>query len=325
MVVYSPFYKRVKLFKTMKNIAIIGATGLVGQTLISLLEKSNIPINDIYFIASKQSVNKVISFQKKKHKVICLDDFDNFDKTDIVFLCAGSNISKKIIHKLKNTYTIDLSSAFRMDNEVPLIIPEINPHALLSHHRLIASPNCTTTIMLMAIAPLHKKLKIKRIVASTYQAASGGGQKLIEKLQDQISNNILNLYLHDSALQNNNYSEEEMKTLYETRKILEDDFILVTTTCVRVPVLRSHSISVNIEFTSPVLVQDAINTIKNSKGITYLEKSFPTPLDANEKNDVLCGRIRQDISHPNCLEMWLVGDQLLKGAALNALQIAEML
>jgi aspartate-semialdehyde dehydrogenase len=331
-------------FNNKKNIAIVGATGLVGQELLKLLEHSKININILKCFASKKSLGKIINFKDKKIKTEIVKE-KCFDDIDIAFFCAGSKISKEIIHLTKNekTIVIDLSSAFRMEQDIPLIIPEINSHTINQHRGIIASPNCTTTIMLMPIHHLHKKYKIKRIVASTYQAASGGGIKLMKKLENDTKEFInnrdfesndpyhygFNVFLHESALHENKYSEEELKMIYETRKILEDDSIQVTATCVRVPVMRTHSISLNIEFEKNYNFAEAYEIIKKSSNVNIIDdfqkNQFATPKTATNKATTFCSRIRQDLSKKNSLEMWIVGDQLLKGAALNALQIAEKL
>ncbi|MES2121801.1 MAG: aspartate-semialdehyde dehydrogenase, partial [Chlamydiota bacterium] len=233
---------------------------------------------------------------------------------------------------------------YRMDPEVPLIIPEINPHALKSDSQLIASPNCSTTIMLMALAPLHRHFKIRRVVAATYQAASGAGYKAIQDLLGETKAYLdglpfersviphpyaFNLFLHNSALHPSGYNDEERKMIFESRKILEDDAIAISATCVRVPVLRAHSEALNVEFCHPVTVEQAQEILSQSPGVALLENRddnrFPMPVDASGQDLVYYGRIRQDTSHPHALDLWVVGDQLLKGAALNTVQIAELL
>ncbi|MEI6242111.1 MAG: aspartate-semialdehyde dehydrogenase [Chlamydiota bacterium] len=325
--------------KTYK-IALVGATGLVGSELRKVLEKSSLSITSLRGFASSNSVGKSFSFRDQKITIEPLEK-SRLEGQDILFFCAGSAISKEYIPLIrsKNALIIDSSSAYRMHKDVPLVIPEINAHAIKNHSGLIASPNCTTTLMLMALAPLHKTFGIRRIVAATYQAASGGGQKLINKLLQDTKNYLtstqtedpmpygFNLYLHNSALQTSRYTDEEIKMLTETHKILEDDTIKVTAMCVRVPVLRAHSIALNVELGTSFSLSEIYEHLQKMPGLQLMEdftsNRFPTPFDVTEKNDVYCGRIRKDTSAENHLELWVVGDQLLKGAALNAVQIAE--
>lgn len=311
------------------KIAIVGATGLVGRELLKLLE--NLPIKKLFLFASKK--NKII-FKKKEHPVerLTKDSFSNIDP-NITFFATSSEIVKEF-YRYPKSYIIDLSSHFREDSSVPLIIPEINSH-LIKNQRIIASPNCTTTIMLMAIFPLYKKFKIKRIVASTYQAASGGGKKLLDKLkkdtQDHLKGNPtkerpygFNLFLHDSPLDKKLYSKEEQKMIFETEKILNDKNIKITSNCVRVPTMRSHAIFLNIEFFKRPSLKKAYELLKREKGIKIIDEGeFATPIHANGQREVFCSRLRIDRSQKNTLEMWVVGDQLLKGASLNGYQIAE--
>lgn len=327
------------------NIGIVGASGAVGCEILSLLEKREFPIKSLKLFASEKSLGSCLTFQGKE---IALDVLKEgcFDGLDIVFFSAGGKISKAYAEKACNTgaTVIDNSSAFRMQKDVPLIIPEINPESLENHKGIIANPNCATILMLMALAPLHKVCKIKRIVAATYQAASGAGARAMQDLQEETRAHLcgkdytrsvipfpyaFNLFLHNSTLQDNSYTEEELKMLYETQKILNDDSIRVTATCVRVPVLRAHSEALNVEFHAPLPASKAYEILRSSPGVEILEDKnenrFPMPFDAIGKNSVFCGRIREDISQDNTLDLWVVADQLLKGAALNAVQIAEML
>ena len=239
---------------------------------------------------------------------------------------------------------IDNSSAFRMDDNVPLVVPEVNPADAGNHKGLISNPNCTTILLALVLSPLNRHIPIKRIVVSTYQSASGAGAKAmeeLEKLSQEVLNGLtpksqvlpyslaFNLFLHNSPLQPNKYCEEEMKMVNETRKILGDPELSLTATCVRVPVLRAHSEAVNIEFTKPFSVKEAYEILKSASGVEIIDDSknnrFPMPLDVTGKDPISVGRIRQDISNPNALELWLCGDQIRKGAALNAVQIAELL
>lgn len=314
----------------MKTIAVIGATGAVGQEIVRLLKERNFPHDKIRLFASPRSLGKTIDS-------IPLEVLTDLSGIDLAFFCAGSAISKQWIPKA-TCICIDSSSAFRMD--VPLIIPEINSHAI-KNHRVIASPNCAATILLMPLFNLHRRYSVKRIVASTYQAASGAGAYLMRELQLETRAHLenrpyphifpfpyaFNLFPHNSPLHANGYVDEELKMVHETRKILEDDQIQVSATCIRVPVLRAHSISANVEFRNPFSLKEIYDALADVPGLKIFEdrrqNRFATPVDASGKNDVYCGRFRIDPSQPNTLEFWSVGDQLLKGAALNAVQIAE--
>lgn len=327
------------------NLAIVGATGAVGQELLKLLEKRCFPIHELHCFASARSAGKEVEFQGKRIPIKPLTE-GSFEGIDIAIFSAGSQISRQWVPYAaeRGVKIIDNSSAFRMDPDVPLIIPEINPHALQSHHRIVACPNCSVAIMLMAVAPLHRKFNIIRIVAATYQAASGAGYQAIKELEEEtlayLENRpyrrsvmphpyAFNLFPHNSALTENGYVEEELKMLHETRKILDDDKIWVNATCVRVPVLRAHSEALNVSFSQPVSVKEAYEVLETAPGIKILEdranNRFPMPIDATGQDDVLCGRLRIDPSFPHTLDLWVVGDQLLKGAALNAIQIAELI
>lgn len=314
-----------------KTVAVIGATGAVGQEIVRLLVERNFPFETLRLFASPKSVGKTVaSFP--------VEALETLDGIDLAFFCAGSAISKQWIPKAPCT-CIDSSSAFR--DSAPLVIPEINPHAIQG--KLIASPNCAATILLMPLFTLHRMFQVKRIVASTYQAASGAGAHLLQALQEETKAYLekrpypqtlpfpyaFNLYPHNSPLNANGYVEEELKMLQETRKILEDGSIQMSATCVRVPVLRAHSVAVNVEFRCPFSLDQIYSSLKNVPGVTLFENReenrFATPVDATGKTDVFCGRFRIDPSQPNTLEFWAVGDQLLKGAALNAVQIGELL
>lgn len=313
-----------------KKIGVIGATGAVGQEIVRLLIERKFPAA-IRCFASPKSAGKSV------HSVP-VEPMKDLSDIDLAFFCAGSSISKEWIPKMK-CVCIDSSSAFRAT--APLVIPEINPHAIKGN--LIASPNCAATILLMPLFPLHRLFGVKRIVASTYQAASGAGAHLLQELQRETRAHLenrpyphtlpfpyaFNLYPHNSPLNPNGYVEEELKMLHETRKILEDDLIQMSATCVRVPVLRAHSVAANVEFKKPFTldaVYEALNDVPGLKVFEERERNrFATPADVTGKTDVYCGRFRIDPSQPNTLEFWSVGDQLLKGAALNAVQIAELL
>lgn len=327
------------------HLAIVGATGAVGQEALTLLEKRNVPITSLRCFASARSVGKSVLFKQQLIPLEVLDR-DAFRGIDIALFCAGGKISKEWapLAVEAGAIVVDNSSNFRLDERVPLIIPEINAHALQKHHRLIASPNCSTTIMLMALAPLHRVVPIQRIVAATYQAASGAGMHAMQELREETHAHLdqrpfertimpfpyaFNLFTHNSALTESGYVEEELKMVNETRKILEDAEIRIHATCVRVPILRAHSETLNVTFHAPLSKEQAYEILGKAPGVTILEdrasNRFPMPIDASGNDAVLCGRIREDLSHPNTLDLWVVGDQLLKGAALNAIQIIELL
>lgn len=327
----------------MQNIAIVGATGAVGQEILRLLEHRAFPVNRLRCFASSRSSRKTVRFKSDEIILEALDEH-SLKEMDLAFFAAGEAVSKEWIPRAK-CMVVDSSSAFR--DSAPLIIPEINAHALKAHQGIVASPNCVATILLMPLFPLHREYKVKRIVASTYQAASGAGAHLLQELKRETaaflenrpyshsgSNTLpfpyaFNLYPHNSPLHPSGYVEEERKILFETRKILEDPTIQVSATCVRVPVLRAHSISANVEFHRPFFLDAIYAAWSRTPGLKIFEdrsnNRFPTPIDATGKDDVFCGRLRIDPSQPNTLEFWAVGDQLLKGAALNAVQIAELL
>jgi aspartate-semialdehyde dehydrogenase len=327
------------------NVAILGATGAVGTELLALLEERNFPLGKLKLLASERSAGKSISFAGKDLIIEAVTE-SSFDDVDIVLASAGGSISKKWlpIATKAGAVSIDNSSAFRMHPDVPLIVPEVNPEAAAQHKGIIANPNCTTILMSVAIYPLHQVQPIQRIVAATYQSASGAGARAMEevKVQSQAILNgepaipeilpyplAFNLFPHNSPMTDNSYCEEEMKMVNETRKIFGDQDIRISATCVRVPVLRAHSEALNLEFAHPFSPDKAREILATAAGVKVVEdfskNYFPMPIDASGKDDVLVGRIRQDISHPNGLELWLCGDQIRKGAALNAVQIAELL
>jgi aspartate-semialdehyde dehydrogenase len=327
------------------NVAILGATGAVGTELLALLEERNFPLGKLKVLASERSAGKSVKFAGEDLIIEAVTE-SSFDDVDIVLASAGGSISKKWlpIATKAGAVSIDNSSAFRMNPEVPLIVPEVNPEAAANHKGIIANPNCTTILLSVAIYPLHQVQPIQRIVAATYQSASGAGARAMEevKLQSQAILNgepavaevlpyplAFNLFPHNSPMTDNSYCEEEMKMVNETRKIFDDPEIRITATCVRVPVLRAHSEAINLEFAQPFSTDKAREILASASGVQLVEdfskNYFPMPIEASGKDDVLVGRIRQDISHPNALELWLCGDQIRKGAALNAVQIAELL
>jgi aspartate-semialdehyde dehydrogenase len=326
------------------NIAIVGATGAVGQQIVRLLAERTLPVTSLRCFASSRSSGKTILFRTTS---VVIEELNtaSFEQTDLVFFCAGSSVSKQFIPiaKRAKAFCIDSSSAFRMRPDMPLVIPEINAHTLQQAPGWAASPNCAVTMLLMPLAPLHKLYRAKRIVASTYQAASGAGARLLDELLKETKAYLdqqpytpllqvpyaFNLFPHNSALHSNGYVDEELKMLEEARKILEDEELTLSATCVRVPVLRAHSVSANVEFHRPIFLDEIESAVKAMPGVKLFEdrstNRFPTPRDATGIEEVLCGRFRIDPSQTNTLEFWSVGDQLLKGAALNAVQIAERL
>jgi aspartate-semialdehyde dehydrogenase len=325
------------------KVAIVGAAGAVGKEILQLLENRSFPVGELRCFGSERSKGSFLSFQGDNVKVESIQT-DSFESADFVFFSAGSAPSKQYIPiARKKAIVIDNSSAFRQTIDVPLVIPEVNPHAVKNHKNLIANPNCATIILLMALNPLHQIAKLKRVVVSTYQAASGAGLLAMQDLEQETKAYLngssyerqvvphpyaFNLFLHTSPLQGD-YVEEELKLLHESQKILEDTTIQIAATCVRVPVLRSHSEAINAEFHNPISKAEAYTALSKAKGVQVFEDRsshlFPMPIHASYKNDIFCGRIREDLSQKNTLDLWVVGDQLLKGAALNAIQIAEML
>ena len=311
------------------RIAILGATGAVGTELLQLLAERQFPIAELKLLASPRSAGQTLEFKGETLEVKPVEA-RAFEGIDLVLASAGGSISKAWARQILDAgaVMIDNSSAFRMDTDVPLIVPEINPEAVAHHHGIIANPNCSTIVMAVAVYPLHRVQPIQRIVVATYQAASGAGARAMEEAKTQ-SMAVLqgkkpepevfphqiafNVFPHNSPLNESGYCEEEMKMVNETRKIFAEPTLRVTATCVRVPVLRAHSEAINLEFAAPFDVAH------------WQANHFPMPVEASGKDEVLVGRIRQDISHPNGLELWLSGDQIRKGAALNAVQIAELL
>ncbi|MCX5929386.1 MAG: aspartate-semialdehyde dehydrogenase [Synechococcus sp. LacPavin_0920_WC12_MAG_50_7] len=328
-----------------QTVAILGATGAVGQELLALLAERAFPIKELRLLASPRSAGVAVPWQGEKLQVQAVDEAA-LQGVDLVLASAGGSVSRQWapIAVQQGAIVIDNSSAFRLDPEVPLVVPEVNPAAALQHKGIIANPNCTTILLSLALAPLAAQRPLKRVVVSTYQSASGAGARAMEELQ-QLSRTVLdggepqsevlpyslafNLFLHNSPLQANGYCEEELKMLYETRKIMGLDQLRLTATCVRVPVLRAHSEAVNLEFEEPFPVEEARALLSAAAGLELIEdfatNRFPMPSDVTGRDAVAVGRIRQDLSNPNALELWLCGDQIRKGAALNAIQIAELL
>ncbi|MEM8720980.1 MAG: aspartate-semialdehyde dehydrogenase [Cyanobacteria bacterium P01_G01_bin.39] len=327
------------------SVAILGATGAVGKELLSLLGQRNFPLKNLKLLASARSAGSKISYQGRAITVEAVND-NSFKDIDIVLASAGGSTSKAWAKKAvkSGAVVIDNSSAFRMDDNVPLVVPEINPEAAAKHQGIIANPNCTTILMGVAIYPLHQVQPIKRVVVATYQSASGAGARAMEEAKVQAQDILngkqpqaevlpypiaFNLFPHNSPLNDQGYCEEEMKMVNETRKIFNAPEIKVSATCVRVPILRAHSETINLEFEQPFDVKQARELIGAAPGVKLVSdwqsNYFPMPIDATGQDLVLVGRIRQDISHDCGLELWLCGDQIRKGAALNAIQIAELL
>ncbi|MDD5658528.1 MAG: aspartate-semialdehyde dehydrogenase [Actinomycetota bacterium] len=327
------------------NVAIAGVTGAVGSVFLSILEERKFPVKNLTALASARSAGKTIKFNNEKIEVKELKN-DSFKNIDIALFSAGASRSLEFAKHAVDSgaVVIDNSSAFRMDPSVPLIVPEVNSEAILKHKGIIANPNCSTIIMVVALKPLNDISKIKRIIVSTYQAVSGAGAKAISELKDQTEKMIsgreneikcgvfpvriaFNVIPHIDVFLDNGYTKEEMKMVYETRKILQDENIKISATTVRVPVFTSHSESVLIETENKINVEDARKAFKKANGITLMDDFehliYPTPLDSSNKDNVFVGRIRDDISSENGICFWCVGDQLRKGAALNTVQIAE--
>ncbi|MPQ42646.1 aspartate-semialdehyde dehydrogenase [Clostridium tarantellae] len=324
----------------MYNIAIVGATGNVGRKFIEILEERNFPIKDLFLFASKRSAGKTLSYNGKDLIVeeLCEENIIN-KKIDFALFSAGGDISLEFapIFVKKDAIVIDNSSAWRMDKEVPLVVPEVNPEDIKWHKGIIANPNCSTIQAVVALKPLHDKFKIKRIVYSTYQAVSGAGLQGILDLQDGIKGAEPKKFPYAIAgnvipqidiFLDNGYTKEEMKMIEETKKILHDDGLKITATTVRVPVLNSHSESINLEFYSEFELNDIIDTFNNADGLIVHDDptllKYPTPLHFDGKDEVFVGRIRRDFSTDNGLNLWVVADNIRKGAALNTIQIAEL-
>ncbi len=326
------------------NLAIVGATGNVGRKILEVLEKKELKIDNLYLVASSKSLGKKIKFRDKEYDVVDLHNFD-FSKVKITFFAAGKKISKEFAEKAsKKSLVIDNSSFFRMDPEVPLIVPQVNSKDLRNMKKnIIANPNCSTAQLVIALKPLHDLFIIKRVVVSTYQSVSGGGKEPMDELIEQtklaldgkkiVSKNFtkqiaFNAIPHIDVFSDDGYTKEELKMSNETKKIL-DDKINLTATCVRLPISISHSESVNLEFEKPFSlekVKEALNNFKGCKVIDQREDGgYITPLEAEGKDETFISRIREDHTIKNGLNLWIVSDNLLRGAALNAVEIAERL
>ncbi len=327
------------------NVAVVGATGAVGVEMLKTLEKRNFPVKSLRLLASARSEGRQMRYCGESLPVEVLSA-DSFRGIDVALFSAGAARSREFAASAVSAgaVVVDNSSAFRMDPKVPLIVPEVNPGDVSRHQGIIANPNCTTIIMLVAVKPLYDVSPVRRIVVSTYQSASGAGAKGMEELWTQTGEVLagrpavpqafphpyaFNLFSHNTAIGENGYNEEEMKMVKETRKIMHDDAIMVCPTCVRVPVLRSHAESIVVEQARKVSVAEALAALSKAPGVKVVDdraaNHFPMPNESNDQYDVLVGRVRDDLSCANGLALFVCGDQLLKGAALNAVQIAELL
>ena len=329
------------------NLAVAGVTGAVGQEFLKILEERDFPFDSCKMLASSRSKGKRLVFKGKEYSVEELTK-DSFEGVNIALFSAGSARSKEFGPAAVDAgaVVIDNSSAFRMEKDVPLVVPEINPQKIKEHKGIIANPNCSTIIGIVPVWPLHKANPVKRMVVSTYQAASGAGQSAMLELEEQTREILagkkptikvfpyqiaFNIFCHNSKLGPNGYNEEEVKMINETRKIFDCPDIAITCTCIRIPVFRAHCESINLEFRDPITPEDVRNLLGTAPGVSLIDdrehNRFPMPIDATGKDDIYVGHIRQDESIPDNrgINIWVAGDQLRKGAALNAIQIAEKL
>lgn len=330
------------------NVAIVGVTGAVGETFLHVLAERNFPVKALYPLASARSVGKTITFNGQEHDVLDLAEFD-FSQVDIAFFSAGAAVSREYVPlaAAAGCIVIDNSSAFRYEEDVPLIVPEVNAHRIgdFSRRNIIANPNCSTIQMVVAIKPIYDAVGITRINVATYQSVSGTGKKAISELIAQMGDLLngrpakvdvypqqiaFNAIPHIDQFEENGYTREEMKMVLETRKIMEDEQLMVNPTAVRVPVIYGHSEAIHLELKHPLSAVDAKKILKQAPGVQVIDNpnklQYPTAIgNAVGQDDVMVGRIRQDISHPTGLNMWVVADNIRKGAASNAIQIAEIL
>ncbi|WP_026069332.1 aspartate-semialdehyde dehydrogenase [Legionella tunisiensis] len=330
------------------NIAIVGATGAVGEALLTVLQERDFPVDNLYPLASARSAGKTVTFNNRQLDVEDLSTFD-FSQVDIALFSAGGSVSKQFapIAVAAGCVVVDNTSCFRYDSDIPLVVPEVNAHRIADYTNrgIIANPNCSTIQMVVALKPLHDAVGISRINVATYQAVSGTGKKAITELVNQVGELLngrpvkssvypqqiaFNVLPHIDEFQENGYTREEMKMVWETRKIMEDDTILVNPTAVRVPVLYGHSEAIHVELKAPLTAVDARKLLAKAPGIRLIDDvaklQYPTPIThAVGHDEVFVGRIRQDISHPCGLNLWVVADNIRKGAATNAVQIAEIL
>ncbi|KTC86015.1 MULTISPECIES: aspartate-semialdehyde dehydrogenase [Legionella] len=330
------------------NIAIVGATGAVGEALLTVLEERDFPVDKLYPLASHRSIGKTVIFNNRNLDVLDLATFD-FSQVDIALFSAGGLVSKEYapIAAKAGCVVVDNTSFFRNEKDIPLVVPEVNPHRIADYKNrgIIANPNCSTIQMVVALKPLHDAVGISRINVATYQAVSGTGKKAITELVTQVGELLngraakaevypqqiaFNVIPHIDEFQENGYTREEMKMVWETKKIMEDESILINPTTVRVPVLYGHSEAIHLELKAPMSVEEARKLLSKAPGIKLIDNTsklqYPTPLThAVGRDEVFVGRIRKDISHPNGLNLWVVADNIRKGAATNAVQIAEIL
>jgi aspartate-semialdehyde dehydrogenase len=318
--------------------AVVGATGMVGQTMIRVLEERNFPVTELIPAASEKSVGKEVMFKGKAVKVVSVQDAVDAHPVFAIF-SAGASTSRDWAPEFakKGTVVIDNSSFWRMHDDVPLVVPEINSHAIKKGDRIIANPNCSTIQMVMALAPLHREYRIKRLVVSTYQSVTGTGVKAVQQMENErkgINGEMAyvhpidkNCFPHGGSFQPDGYTTEEQKLLDETRKILEDQTIRLTATVVRIPVVGGHSEAVNVEFGKEYDIEDAKKLIAGFPGVVIYDNpaanEYPMPIMAHNRDEVFVGRIRRDLSREKCLNLWIVSDNIRKGAATNAIQIAE--
>lgn len=322
------------------KVAVVGATGMVGKIMLQILEERNFPVTELIPVASERSVGNTIDFKGEKVAIVSIEDAVDA-KCDIALFSAGGSISLEYAPKFaaQGTTVIDNSSAWRMDENIKLVVPEINASQLTAEDKIIANPNCSTIQLVMALKPLHDKYKINRVIVSTYQSVTGTGKEAVEQLEGEIRNEKPNMVYpyqifknalpHCDVFGDNGYTKEEMKLTNETKKILSDDTIQLTATAVRVPVQGGHSESVNIEFENDFDLKEVRQLMHNTPGIVLKDNPdtqiYPMPLYSEGKDDVFVGRIRRDFSQENSMNMWIVADNLRKGAATNTIQIAEYL
>ncbi len=322
------------------KIAVVGATGLVGTVMLKVLEERNFPLTELIPVASEKSVGKLITYKGKQYPIVSMDTAISM-RPDIALFSAGGSTSLTYapLFAAAGTTVIDNSSAWRMDDKIKLVVPEVNAKVLTKDDKIIANPNCSTIQMVVALQPLHEKYKIKRVVVSTYQSVTGTGVKAVEQMMNERKGIDgpkaypyeidLNVLPHIDSFTENGYTKEEMKMVNETNKIMGDDSIRVTATTVRIPVMGGHSESVNVEFENDFDLAELRKVLENAPGIIVVDDvanlKYPMPKDAHEKDGVFVGRLRRDESCDNALNMWIVADNLRKGAATNTVQIAEYL
>jgi aspartate-semialdehyde dehydrogenase len=330
---------------TPLNVAILGATGLVGQEFLRILAEREFPIRTLKLLASDRSAGRFMEFRGEAIRVEETTEH-SFDGVDVALFSAGADISKKYapIAAAAGAVVVDNSAAWRMDREIPLVVPEVNPDDALGHHGIIANPNCSTIQMVVALAPIHRVNPLRRVIVDTYQSVSGTGGPAVDELMEQTRDVLdgqpihsdvyphqiaFNVLPHIDVLRDDGYYQEEWKMIHETRKIMNIPELPISATCVRVPVPISHSESVHAELSRPMSADEARAVLSEAPGVTVLDRPadavYPLPSEAAGADDVFVGRIRQDASHPNGLVMWVVADNLRKGAALNTIQIAELI